>query len=289
VAFSIDAYWLEFLFFLPFVVTWCLYARLPLNRALFWSAIVTTAGVCIKGLCGFEYVSNIAGAVAVPALYFGLKSGLSRAGIIRHILVLAFAAVVGFVVALTIQIGQVSALYGHAGIQKFEQRASYRTSGEGEGMSMHYDEAVQRAMNKLHVPVTVQLQIVAPAMPAIRLVLRYMLYQGKSALSLSGEGRTAIPIGVFSGAAFLVAVLAFIRRRERFFLMHKPAIGAILLAFLVSNSWAVMANGHMTHTFLNAIIFYIPFLPVMFVFLSLFIVGAFNRVWSIGRSYGRGT
>jgi hypothetical protein len=48
-----------------------------------------------------------------------------------------------------------------------------------------------------------------------------------------------------------------------------------LVALAISHLWVVAANGHMTHTFFNAIVFYIPFLATKlhrFLFLTAVLV-----------------
>ena len=135
----------------------------------------------------------------------------------------------------------------------------------GEGMSSGYDNAVLSVLHRLHFPAARDANI-APYLVPLRPVLRYIRYLTMGAVTIPFPFHSLqIPIAFFV-AGFVIACW-LLRKRLRTELNSRASawIAATLAALVVSHLWIVAANGHMTHTFFNAIVFYIPFLPMAYV------------------------
>ncbi len=74
-----------------------------------------------------------------------------------------------------------------------------------------------------------------------------------------------IPIGLFVIGFVIACWLLRKRLRAKPHSRVSAWIAAASAALVVSHLWVVAANGHMTHTFFNAIVFHIPFLPMAYV------------------------
>ena len=87
-----------------------------------------------------------------------------------------------------------------------------------------------------------------------------------------GSHALQLPIGLFVGGVVLTAWLQPERIKRAMFSGASDRLSAwtvaTLAALLITHLWVVAANGHMTHTFFNAIVFYIPFLPMVYVLLA---------------------
>ncbi len=137
----------------------------------------------------------------------------------------------------------------------------------GEGISNGYDNAVLHMLHRLHLSAAHDppSSVLIPLRP----VLRYMRYLSMGAITVRLPFHSLqVPIALFV-FGFLVAFVIWRRRRK----YHSagpvgPAAALMwstLAALIISHFWVVAANGHMTHTFFNAIVFYIPFLPMAYV------------------------
>jgi hypothetical protein len=286
IVFAPDLFYICSTFFIPFIVAWLLGdpARPQSQRRLL--AVLFTLFCLLKCLCGYDYITNIFAAVAVPFIYYGLRRGHSLQQIFMRILrygVLSIFAFCSSVFLLLMQFAFVQKdLYGS--LRLFSKEAGRRTLSNGEGLHNGYDNAVLSVMHKLHISM-VSDATMERYLPVLRPVLRYFRYLGMGAVTVPLPIHSiTVPIGLFI-AGFLVACWF---QRQRFRDTIKSAAGAAdqmtawmwatLVALAVSHIWVVVANGHMTHTFYNAIVFYIPFLPMAFIGVGIAIAFVIGRM-----------
>lgn len=267
--------WVAALFFAPFVLA-CLFGDpdRPLRQRRRLAAGFTL--LCLaKFLCGYDYITNICAAVAVPFLYYGLLRRHRLAAIARRILLYGALSIAAFFTAIALQILQFWLVQPdfRGTVAYFFREAHMRTSTMGEGISNHYDQAVMHALERLHLPATL-IGGLEPALTHIRPLLRYFHYLGMTAFSIPLPGRALpIPIGIFV-AGFAATMWALRKRLSPVRNRAAAWMWATLAALVVTHFWAIAANGHMTHTFFNAIIFYIPFLPMAYAALGIAVARA---------------
>jgi hypothetical protein len=130
---SDSIYWVFFLHFLPFLFAWILYPAVIRGRIGF-PAFVTVIGflLFLKAMTEYVNLTNVIAATSVAVVYFGIVEGHKLELIIKRIIVLGLAGVVGFAAALLINIGE-TVLYSGSmawGVQAIWGRASMRTYGE---------------------------------------------------------------------------------------------------------------------------------------------------------------
>ena len=267
IIFAPDLFWICALFFVPFVLAWLLGDPARPIRQQRLLALLFTLFCVIKCLCGFDYLTNICAAVSVPFLYYGLRRAQPLRKIAVRILRYGALSVLAFCCALSLQILQLLFVekVPPSGIRAFFAEARMRTMSSGEGISNGYDKAVLSVLHWLRFPAARDASI-APYLVPLRPLLRYIRYLFMGAATIPFPFHPLqLPIALFV-VGFVIACW-LLRKRLR----AKPTsrasawIAATLAALVVSHLWAVAANGHMTHTFFNAIIFHIPFLPMAYV------------------------
>jgi hypothetical protein len=237
-------------------------------------AALFTLFCLIKCLCGYDYTTNIFGAAAVPLLYYGLRRGTPLRGIIARIARYGILSVCAFCTAILLQLAQFKFVEKNTngGLSAFLKEVHRRTLSNGEGLGIGYDKAVLSVLHRLGLSPSHDYAIQHYLVP-LRPVLRYFRYLSMGAMTLPfGKHSLSIPIGLFVLGFLLTAW--FQRRRLKIALFSggtDPLTAwtlSTLAALLVTHLWIVAANGHMTHTFFNAIVFYIPFLPMVYAVLS---------------------
>lgn len=274
IIFAPDLFWISATFFLPFAVVWQWGDPLrPANQQRMLAALFTV--LCLfKCLCGYDYITNIFGAAAVPLLYYGLRRGTPLRTIAARIVRYGALSVAAFATAILLQLAQFRFIERNTNgsLSAFLKEVHRRTLSNGEGLGAGYDEAVLSLLHRLHVSASHDGALERYLIP-LRPVLRYFRYLSMSAMTLPlGNHSIPLPIALFI-VGFLLAAW-FQRRRLRAALSGHAteplSVWALstLAALLVSHLWVVAANGHMTHTFFNAIVFYIPFLPMAYALLA---------------------
>ncbi|HEY5329222.1 MAG TPA: hypothetical protein VIJ79_05000 [Acidobacteriaceae bacterium] len=283
IIFAPDLFWFTALFFIPFILAWLLgdFSRPVKQQRLL--AFLFTLFCLIKCLCGYEYITNIAAAVALPFIYYGLRRGIPLQKIAARILRYGALSVVAFCSAIGLQIMQIIfiekiPLYG---VKAFFREALMRTTSNGEGIGSGYDNAVLSVLHKLHVPLSSDARIIPYLIP-LRPLLRYVRYLTMGAITIPFPIHSLrIPIGFF---VIGFALVFWLQRKRLKISAAKPAsrrtawMIATLAALVTSHLWIVAANGHMTHTFFNAIVFYIPFLPMAYVGVGIACVKLLNHL-----------
>lgn len=283
IVFAPDLFWICFTFFAPFVLGFLLGdpARPVGQRRLL--AVLFTFFCLLKCLCGFDYTTNIFAAVAVPFLYYGLRRGMTLGRIAARVAGYGALSIGAFCLAILLQMMQFAFVERNenGSMAAFLKEVHRRTLSNGEGLRNGYDSAVLAVLHRLHVSSAYDGRLEHFLVP-LRPVLRYFRYLSMGALTVPLPIHAlTIPIGVFV-ACF---VIVFWRQRKQ---LRSAALRggtdrvtawmwSTLAALAISHLWVVAANGHMTHTFFNAIVFYIPFLPMVYVGASFAVASLLRR------------
>lgn len=254
VLFARNLYWALSLHFLPFVATWFLYPRVLQGQRRLAVVLAAVAGlVALKCLCGYEYVSTILLSATVPVVFHEVLGGGGPRRLAARVGAVFLSGVLGFA--------------GAVGLH-FAQGWSF-TGSAAEGW-----EAI-RARALCHTREDPRLPNVPPDIPAHK-VLRWYGREHAASLPLwetltpRGPHQLHLTIRFFWFLLPLAALLALASRRfiptEQARRRLQALAAAAAWAFLAPLSWALAARAHMCyHPHLNAIIFYLPFLPLMYV------------------------
>jgi hypothetical protein len=274
IIFAPDLFWVSATFFMPFVVVWLWGDPLRPVRQRRMLAIIFTVCCLVKCLCGYDYTTNIFGAAAVPLLYYGLRRGIPLRSIMARIARYGLLSVCAFFVATLLQIAQFKFVEKNTNgsLSAFLKEVHRRTLSNGEGLGIGYDNAVLSVLHRLHMS-PLHDPVIERYLVPMRPVLRYFRYLSMGAVTIPfGKYSVQLAIGLFVAGFLFTAWLQRKRLKSALFSGESDRLSAWTLstfaALLITHLWIVAANGHMTHTFFNAIVFYIPFLPMVYVLLA---------------------
>ena len=266
-AFGFSTYWQVWTMLLPTLVPLLLWPRLGGGRKKWLRGGALIAGlVALKSLCGYEFITAvIAGAVAAVAFH-EFRDRFDRALMVR-LLVAGTAGVAGFAAALAIHMVQLFSLYGS--VSALGSRAAARTLST---------DVLQVGLIKARDENDPIFGGLVDGDGKFSLwVFRMIGYLRDPAISLplvSTEGQRpspsplGLPIYLFVIVFVVLAWLAFRDRTVPGLVQRRLAV-ATGIGFLGALSWMVLAYGHMIdHRHIDAIVFYIPFLPLVFASLA---------------------
>jgi hypothetical protein len=283
IVFAPDLFWVCATFFMPFVVVWLWGDPARSAKQQRMAAVLFAACCFVKCLCGYDYTTNVLGAAAVPLLYYGLRRGVPVRSIIARVARYGALSVCAFFAAFLLQIAQFKFVEKstNGSLSAFLKEVHRRTLSNGEGLGTGYDNVVLSLLHRFHLSPSHD-QLVERYLAPLRPVLRYFRYLSMGAVTVPlGKHSLQLPIGLFI-VGFLVTA----------WFQRKPLRGALfsggsdrlsawtlstVAALVITHLWIVAANGHMTHTFFNAIVFYIPFLPMVYVLLAAAIASWLKR------------
>lgn len=254
-AFAPSVYWATPMLLTPFVLAWLAYPWAGRSAARFALLLAGVGGlVCLKCLCGYEYVTSVVLAPVAAVVYHRAAVGDG----VRKWLLPAVAVVgvglLGFAAAILLHASQLAAYTGGNGFDVIRERAANRTSVP-DGEAQDAKRYPLRAPELAFVPEGLR--------RPVRGFVSYFYQPAFASPQTWGPARFAVPLWAVSAAA--VAVLAGLWRVRQ----QSPAAAALAPAaavgFAASVSWQVMALNHMYHHgHLNLIVFCVPFLPLAY-------------------------
>ena len=244
IRYSGNVYWVVWTEFLPFTAAWLLYPAWRVRRPLAFLGVVGGL-VAVKSLCGYEFISPVVMAVAVPVVYFELKAGATVVRVGVRAVQTMLAGSVGFFAALAIHLGAMATYLGdlRKTLSIVGDRAVLRTVGDD-----HTKEAVH-ALNGYD----------------LKIAIKYL-----NAPVLQLEPGLSVPLWLVLLLAAGLVVAWWLFRRNEDTKRIGDLIAATAMAGVASFSWLVLAPGHSRyHPHLNPIIFSLPLLPTLSVLLAL--------------------
>jgi hypothetical protein len=254
-SFADNLYWVPVTWFIPAVLTWYWTVYRPdlfaasEKRFYLWHGIALAS----KALCGFEYISAVAGASASVFLYGVLKLGWRRSTITRLLaflctsIVAIFLAVVIQVLLLWIRGGSLDAAF-----HDFFERVQYRSgitegapAGLAESLRIPIGQIISIYLNAVHV-----VNVTGVAQFNSSQVLDYLMWP-------------------------LAVALVYLAFRDRSLGRVFPLVALIFGSFVASISWHVVARGHSyIHQFFNYVLWFVP----LFIILAAVTI---NVVWEV--------
>lgn len=266
--FAPSLYWAPFLMFAPFLAAWMLTPWASQTRRRFIMLLGAIAGlVCVKCLCGYEYVTTVILAPVAALTYHaavaceGIRQWLGRSAAIWA------AGVVGFCVAFALHARQIEQETGEDGVAVIMQRAAHRTGAEDSLKEVGY---IVLAPDPMFLPEKVR--------GSVRYFANYFWLPATASPQTWGSGRFALSLGIvlLAGTGLGIAGLTIRRRLPREAVALIPAAAVGLAAAL---SWQVLAVNHMmVHAHLNMIVFCCPFLLFVFAGIGFAVQQALARV-----------
>lgn len=259
VLFSRSLYWQPWAAFLPAVATAAVYVSRR-QRRLLLAGIVAFGVVLLRELMSYEYGTNIilatgSGIVAVDAV-----AGRPWKQILWNSARVQAAAGAALAVALGMHLAKLAALAGSwgAAMDAIRERAAARSYGTAASGFAYQTSGPFREFMSSHFPwCSLECQNGA-------FLGRYLTLP---AISIPGIRAVFLPAGAVVVAAL---ILVYLLPRTR---LAEPERRAwkwmVLMSLAWSVSWAIAMPHHMlNHLHINAIIWYLPFLPVAFALMA---------------------
>jgi hypothetical protein len=251
-----NLYYIYFLLLLPLVLSFVLFPRLMLCQRPKSGLYFTIIGgvVLIRSLCFVGYESNLILSTAVAPIYYGIRDGRSWRQVARWALfsLCASSVAVALAILATLIQGVVWFKSFDVAAQTLFQRYSARLYG---GADLGSGAPVGVSIFDIFSQYLPQPMVSVPCQSAFR----YRIY-----------------LSLFSFIALIPATVALAFSDARWFssfeAQRRKVLGltaAVLWGFLASLSWAFIMKGHMYHHIhMNGMIFYLPFLPMMYILLG---------------------
>jgi hypothetical protein len=276
-SFGASTYWQLWTLLLPTLVPMLVWPKLGTGRRKWLrGGALIAALVFLKCLCGYEYISTLLLGVAAAVAFhefrgrFDLRFLYRLAGAIT-------AGMVGFLTALGVHVAQLTAIYGSPA--HIWQRVVERTV-EPSNVQAVLD--INRSWND-----PAWGWLIADSDNGFRLwVFQAIHYLTSPAMNLPsrkfagfGPFQYGLPIWLFIVVFALLALQAFRGRQADAAVMRRLAVAAGI-GLLGAWSWLVLAYGHMVfHLHIDAIVFYLPFLPLVYAMIALRLQAVSLRAW----------
>jgi hypothetical protein len=274
--FGASTYWQLWTFLLPILVPLLVWPHLGTGRRkwLRGGALIAVL-VFVKCLCGYEFLSTLLLGVAAAVGYHEFRGRIDRRLLGRLVLAMS-AGLAGFLTALGVHVALLMARIGDASDVK--NRVLERTvSPDGIAEVLADARAQQDPLWGWLVQGDSMLGLWA---------FQFVHYVTEPAVALParqfagfGPSPYAVPIWAFVAVFLLLAVQAYRGRQEDAAVQRRLALAAGL-GLLGALSWLVLAYGHMIHhAHIDAIVFYLPFLPLVFAMIAVRIETVSRRAW----------
>jgi hypothetical protein len=267
-----DIYWIAFLLFLPFVLSWVLWPKCTTrSRKVAFIGVIFLA-IFIKSLAGYEFVTSVILSAIVPIVYFDMLKEQTTRALVQHCISLIIAGIAGFFAALVVHLYSLYAYLGNwtQALQVVTQKAQGSTY-------IDQREAVEDTFHffgfAVHPGGTIANELLYAA--ANRVV--YEVQRGYIALPIVHLGVPLVLIEVIVAVICIWEIRAYHKRRgDR--TLYSLCI-ATIVGWIASNSWAFLAVSHMrTNTMFGTLTFYIPFLLIAYMLISAEIGYALTNV-----------
>ncbi|MFO0801562.1 MAG: hypothetical protein U0791_00370 [Gemmataceae bacterium] len=247
--FAPTIYWLLPALLAPFVFAWFAYpwaASSTGRMALFLAGEAVL--VCIKALCGYEYISTVVAAPAAAIVFHRAALGDGVRSWLPPVAAVGIAGSIGFAGAIGIHAAQIAAQTGEDGLAVIRERAESRTArSTGDGSE------------RIGYPVLAPETLPEP----VRCFANYFYQPVLSSPQTWGSARFAIPLGWLVSGWGLASVLLWSVRKAN--PVTAALVPAAAVALLAGASWQALAVNHMVlHGHRNLVVYCVPFTPLAF-------------------------
>jgi hypothetical protein len=266
-AFAVSLYWQVWTLLLPTLLALLLWPWS--RRRVPWAGYaLIAAAVFLKALCGYEFITTvILGATA--AVCFHELHGRVDARLLRVAALATAAGIAGFLAGMLLHVVQLEVIYGNA--TAIQDRGGVRTFSPGDlGPQVADIRPVSGPV------VSWLLDVSEPLGIWVHRMAGYVMDPAVASPGGAGFGPAQhLPVWFFA-SAYLLLVWRMLRPGTRprravpeseADLERRLALGAGV-GLVGAMSWLVLAYGHMVnHPHIDAIVFYVPFLPFCFALL----------------------
>lgn len=259
VVFAKNLYWMTFLLFLPFVYIWYTLKKEESNISKnlpksFYGFIFLI--IYIKSLAGFEYLSTIFISLAIPFLYFYYKNSWKFKELFKRLFLVYCSAFIAFLTSVFTFLFQKYLIVGSfdKSIEIFKMIISKRTYGNPDEMPEVFRKSLESNIGEV--------------------ILKYWNGKAFDLQSIFGKF-TFITFGeIISIFILFICIFVLLNFMNKFKAAYDKEQKSLLFVVIISSlaplSWYILAKGHSyIHTHMNHILWYSPFLLLVFIFIGL--------------------
>lgn len=259
VVFARNLYWLIFLLFLPFVYSWYvlkqeennLFQNLPKFFYIFIFLMIY-----LKSLSGFEYLSTIFISISIPFFYFYFKNNWKFNKLFKRLFLIYFTSFFAFFASILTFLLQKYLMLGsfNKALETLKMIILKRTYGNpAEGLEL-YRESLESNVGEV--------------------ILKYWYGKAFDLESILGNFTFITFEEIILIFLFIVLIFVIFNFRNelknKFNIEQKSLLYVTLISSLAPLSWHILAKAHSyVHTHMNHILWYSPFLLLIFVFIGL--------------------
>ncbi|MGD9872692.1 MAG: hypothetical protein AB7T27_00330 [Kiritimatiellia bacterium] len=264
-----NMYLVYFLHLLPFVLSFMLFPLVVKNRHFRFAHFLWIIGAAslFNALCFFDYVSNIVLSTAIGPLFFGICERKDWRQISRWVIFTLLAsggAVILSVLAIGVQTalytGEISSCFNH-----IIHQAAFRSIAAEQNQQIGTPPGVSAWMifeQYLTLPMI--------SLPFQKNPNRYRIF-----FSLFAAIAALLPLGMSAGLDRKVFPRFASSQRMLWALAVSTAWG-----LAASLSWAFLMKGHMFHHMhMNGMLFYIPYMLMIYIFFAVIVRLLLLQVW----------
>lgn len=259
IVFAKNLYWIFFLNILPFVIVWWLLKNNERNQFSPKIYYLIFLLILIKSLCGFEYLSTIFISIGIPLIYFSILNNWSLADFIRRSIFFYISAFLGFFTSIFIYIIQKYFIFGSLSyvFEILRFIILKRTYGNSEEMPEILKKSLESDIGEV--------------------ILKYWYGEAFDLKSIFGQF-TVINFDeliIFFVIITICYILSFWTSISKFgnYKKQSALFIATWVSILAPLSWYILAKGHSyIHITMNHVLWYIPFLPLVFITIGSFII-----------------
>lgn len=259
VVFAKNLYWMSFLLFIPFVYCWFSLKKEENNNLQELSKsfyLIVFLIIYIKSLAGFEYLSTIFISISIPFLYFYFKNSWSFNKLFKRLVFVYISAFIAFIASIFTFLIQKYFIFGSfdKAIDTLKMIVLKRTYGNPDEVHEVYRKSLESNVGEV--------------------ILKYWNGKAFDLQAIFGKF-TFITFGEII-SVFIIFIVIFVilnstnKLKNIFEKEQKALLFSGIIASLAPLSWYVLAKGHSyIHTTMNHILWYSPFLLLVFVFIGL--------------------
>lgn len=296
IAFSSNLYWVPFTWFLPLTLMWLIAPKLyDNNRYVLVMIPLALLTVLLKALCGYEYLSAIIIAMALPVIFHGVRQAQQIRAIVLRLAAILMISIVAFLIAIQLH-ANATLDDPIGGYERVLLTAAKRLSSDDPAAvakatcngNLDCEQKITKSLSANRAIVFLRYFYNDKLIPWINAVnfepsevtnIRSALAKARAERALSpvlnldaDTLKKGIQIGLLNAAgfSFLASLMVgAVRLRSRMPTHYNLVIAT---AFIGSVSWFLIAKGHSyDHFHLNYVLWYLFFIPFSIIYLVEFL------------------
>jgi len=289
-----NLYWSTFLLFLPFSFSWFFYPKFQQKNKMFLFYLFSGGLLLFKSLTGYEFLSNVILSGYAPIFYFQLKNREKIKSVLTSFLYYSITGLIMFIVALSLHVGKIKPFFDNnaQAITSIAEKAAIRTYNNPAGLTDQFIEHLSTDNKSLYTLLDKTFNVKKYNNTPMESKMNFIWVMTQFLFSpVLSWGIIRQPLNGILGSWMLVVIISgyilirwFLSNYYQSSNQIKALFMVTIFAFLACNNWFILAYGHsLNHPHIDSIVFYLPFLPLIYIVFSLSIVNFIQSHFKLKR------